>query len=80
MADFVTIGVYETLPDAHIALGRLQVEGIDAWLADAHFVQMDWLYSIALGGIKLQVSPADKIAALRILATDYSGELDETAS
>lgn len=58
--------------DAHIALGRLQAEGIPATLADENLVQTDWLYSIAVGGIKLQVADADAGRARLVLATDYS--------
>ena len=63
------------MTDAHIAMGRLAAEGIDAWLADEHLVQTDWLYSVAVGGIKLQVRPEDAEQARTILATDYSGDL-----
>jgi hypothetical protein len=63
--------------DAHIALGRLQAEGIRATLADENLVQTDWLYSIAVGGIKLQVADADAGRARLVLATDYSDFDDE---
>lgn len=75
MPDFVTLRAFDFLPDAQIALGRLEAEGIDAWLLDAHFVQMDWLYAIALGGIKLQVHSTQADAAREVLATDYSSAL-----
>ncbi|MGD8741846.1 MAG: hypothetical protein PVH46_00345 [Granulosicoccaceae bacterium] len=71
----ITIARYDTMPEAHIALGRLLAEGIEAWLADENLVQTDWLYSIAVGGIKLQVEPGDVERALAILATDYSDTL-----
>ncbi len=73
----ITIATFDTMPDAHIALGRLRAEGIDARLADEHLVQTDWLYAIAVGGIKLQVSENDAEHARAVLATDYSGDLDE---
>lgn len=75
MPDFVTVRTFDFLPDAQIALGSLAAEGIDARLADANFVQADWLYAIALGGIKLQVPAAQADAAQSILATDYSSAL-----
>lgn len=77
MPDFVTIRAFDFLPDAQIALGRLEAEGIDAWLVDANFVQLDWLYAIALGGIKLQVAAVQAAAAETILTTDYSASLAE---
>ncbi len=76
----MTIGTiiarYDGMPDAHIAMGRLAAEGIESWLADEHLVQTDWLYSIAVGGIKLHVAEEDAKRALVILETDYSGDID----
>lgn len=71
----ITIATYDTMPDAHIALGRLRAEGIEAHLADEHLVQTDWLYAIAVGGIKLQVAASDVDRARTVLATDYSADL-----
>lgn len=73
----VTIATYDFWPNAEIARGRLQAEGIDAVLADQHLVQTDWLYSIAVGGIKLQVAASDVENALNILAQDYSDQLSD---
>ena len=70
------IARFDSMPEAHIAMGRLEAEGIESWLADEHLVQTDWLYSIAVGGIKLQVRPELAQRALEILNTDYSGELE----
>jgi hypothetical protein len=70
--DSVTIARYDSMPEAHIAMGRLHAENIDAWLADEHLVQTDWLYSIAVGGIKLQVRAGDVEQALQALDKDYS--------
>lgn len=72
----ITIARFDTMPEAHIALGRLEAEGINAWLADEHLVQTDWLYSIAVGGIKLQVNSEDAARASAILAADYSDVLE----
>ena len=78
MDEFVTVATYDKAIDAHIALGRLSAEGIEAQLFDEQMVQMDWLYSIALGGIKLRVARSDAQAAQQVLQTDYSAALDET--
>lgn len=74
-----TVATFDNIVDAHIALGRLQAENLPAFLNDQHLVQTDWLYSIAVGGIKLQVEPQYAEQARRILATDYSREADEGA-
>jgi hypothetical protein len=77
MDEFITIATYDKVTDAHIALGRLSVEGIEAQLFDQNIVQMDWLYSIALGGVKLRVARGDEKAAREVLATDYSASLND---
>ena len=78
MDEFVTVATYDKVTDAHIALGRLSAEGIEAQLFDDQMVQMDWLYAIALGGIKLRVTRGDEKAARQVLQTDYSKVLEET--
>jgi hypothetical protein len=72
----ITIASFDFLPLAEIVRGRLQAEGIHCQLADQHLVQTDWLYSIAIGGIKLQVAAEDVPRAQAILARDYSAELE----
>lgn len=76
MDEYVTIATFDKATDAHIALGRLAAEGVHAMLFDDNMVQMDWLYAIALGGIKLRVQRVDAARAHRILATDYSQDLE----
>lgn len=77
MDEYVTIATFDKTIDAHIVMGRLAAEGIRALLFDDNMVQMDWLYAIALGGIKLRVMRADETLARDILATDYSRDLDD---
>ncbi len=72
----ITVATYDFWPDAEIARGRLESEGIPAHLADQHLVQTDWLYSIAVGGIKLQVDAHNAERALEILDRDDSAALD----
>lgn len=72
---WVTVATYDTMPDAHVARGRLEAEGIECHIADEHLVQTDWLYSLAVGGIKIRVAARDGPRARRILATDFSQDL-----
>jgi hypothetical protein len=67
-----TIATFDTIIDAHIAKGRLEAEDIPCFLMDEHLIQMDMLYSPALGGIKLQVETPYIDQARQILAQDYS--------
>jgi hypothetical protein len=73
----VTVATFDFLPNAEIAKGRLLAEGIRCRLADQHLVQTDWLYSIAVGGIKLQVDASDVDQAQTILEQDFSADLDD---
>jgi hypothetical protein len=77
MDEYMTVATFDKSTDAHIALGRLAAEGVPALLFDDNMVQMDWLYAIALGGIKLRVPRRDAERARLILATDYSHDLDD---
>ena len=76
MDDVVTVATFDDMPMAHIALGRLNAEGLTAWLADENLVQTDWLYAVAVGGIKLQVEEQDAALAVQILARDDGHLLD----
>ena len=76
MHSLITVATFDFLPAAEIARGRLLAEGIACRLADQHLVQTDWLYSLAVGGIKLQVAAKDVQQAQAILAHDFSSELE----
>ena len=41
--------------DAHIAAGRIESEGIPVFLLGINHASVNWLLSIALGGIRIQV-------------------------
>ena len=71
----VTIARFSFPYEAHIARGRLLSAGIPAWVADEHLVGMQWLYSQAVGGVRLQVSQMDVAEASAILQEDGLGEL-----
>jgi hypothetical protein len=71
----VTVATFDTLPQAHIALGRLQAEGIACRLVDEHMGDYGMPASIAVGGIKLQVSAEDLAEALAVLASDRSADI-----
>jgi len=71
-----TIATFDFLPEAEIVRGRLLAEGIPCQLADQYLVQANWLYSAAVGGIKLRVEAQDAARAREVLAQDYSAELD----
>jgi len=72
----VIIARFDTQPEAWLARGKLEAEGLETWLEDEHLVQADWLYSIAVGGIKLLVEQASAERALTILQRDDSAMLE----
>jgi hypothetical protein len=56
MADrLVTIAQYRDLPEAGLAKSRLEAAGITCFLDNEYTIGINWLYSNALGGVKLNV-------------------------
>ena len=72
---YVTIRTFIYPHDAYIIKGRLEAEGIEAFLKDEMTVQVDNFYSNALGGVKLQVKESDIDRATEIL--EEAGYLKE---
>ena len=66
---FVPIFSFDNYVSAHIALGRLQEEGMDCWLKDENMVTIDPILTNAVGGIKLMVANSQADEAIAILAT-----------
>jgi hypothetical protein len=56
---------------AEIARGRLSEEGVESFLWDEHLIGINWLYSNALHGVKLQVAEHQLAEASGILESDY---------
>lgn len=73
---FVVVRAFTNVPEAHVARSVLDSTGIPTRIADEHLVSADWLYSNAIGGVKLLV-PEDRVAeALAVLdATPTEVEL-----
>ena len=65
--ELVTIAAFSNETDAHLARIRLEGEGIKSYLADANIAAVNWLYTGAVGGIKLQVMSDDAEEAAAIL-------------
>ena len=65
--NIVTIWAFDNYIPAHIAMGRLQEEGIECWLKDENTVTIDPILSNAIGGIKLMVPEQDARRARGLL-------------
>jgi hypothetical protein len=67
MRELVTIRQFRDLPEALLAKGSLESSGIECFLADDNLVRLDWFISNFIGGIKLNVRPADVANAQQLL-------------
>jgi hypothetical protein len=63
----ITIRQFRDLPAALLAKGALESAGIQCFLADDITIRMDWLWSNALGGIRLCVNSSDAQVAAELL-------------
>lgn len=73
----VTVATYSFPYEAQIAWARLDAEGIPAFVADEQTINMQWLYSNAMGGVRLQVPATFVTQARELLAEDLSSAVEE---
>lgn len=76
MNKFIVVEKYSFPLDANIAKASLEHEGIPAYIADEHTINMQWLYSDAIGGVRLFVPTEYEDAAKAILNIDYAADVD----
>mgnify|MGYP001279760102 CR=1 FL=1 len=62
--------------EAQIAKSSLEAAGIECRIADEHTINAQWLYSNAIGGVRLIVDEENSELAKSILSTDYSLAVD----
>lgn len=67
LRELVTVRQFRDLPEALLAKGSLESAGIECFLADENLVRLDWFISNFIGGIKLNVHPADEAIARKLL-------------
>lgn len=77
MAKFITIASFTGPLEAHIAKGRLETEGVPAFIAHEHHIWAAWFLSNALGGVKIQVLATDHDKAKQIMDAHINGEYEE---
>ena len=73
------VGAYWYPYQADLARDLLEARGVRAWILDEHQVRMRWHFAVALGGVKVVVSPDDAERAREILAEDDSDSLEGIA-
>lgn len=77
MTKFITVDTYTSPWDAHIAKGLLESEGIPVFIAHENHIWANWVFSQALGGVKVQVLPENVENAKEILNSLNKGEFEE---
>lgn len=73
----IQIASYSFPHEANIAKASLEAAGIPASIADEHTINMDWLYSNALGGVRLFVPEEFVEEAKALIEEDFSHIVDE---
>jgi hypothetical protein len=72
----VVIAEYRDLPQAGLAQSTLEANGVQCFLENQYMVGVNWLYSTALGGIKLKVHSRDVSRANEIFSNLKSGNVE----
>jgi hypothetical protein len=65
-----TIATFSKPEEAHLFRTRLEAAGIPAYVQDEYLIQMDWLYSNAIGGVRVQIADENLDEAREFLAND----------
>lgn len=65
-AGLVIVATFDSAWQANLLRGKLEDEGIPAYIFDENTVTLNPLYSIAVGGIKVKVREPDYEAALAV--------------
>lgn len=71
----LTVASFSTPEEAHLLRMRLEAGGVPAFVADEHIVQTQWLFSNAVGGVRVQIDEEDADAARAILEEPAPPEL-----
>lgn len=67
MSNWITIRTFDNYIEANIVENVLNEEGIETRMQDENTVTANWLWSNAIGGIKLQIKVEDETVAEDIL-------------
>lgn len=69
----ITIAQYRDLTQAGLDKSRLEAQGLTCFLDNEFTIGVNWLYSTALGGVKLKVLEVDVAQAKQTLQVDDKG-------
>ena len=73
---WIVIASYSYPYEAQIAKARLESVGIPVTIENEHTINMNWLYSNALGGVRVSVPEIYLEEAKYLLGNDFSDDLD----
>jgi Putative prokaryotic signal transducing protein len=76
----VVVARFSKPEEAHLLRMRLEAGGIQAFIRDENTIQIDWLYSNALGGVRVEVAEEDEAATRELLAADHGISEQDSAS
>lgn len=79
-SELTTVAVFSTIFEADFAKARLESEGIRTVIVNGNLIAMNWLYSNAIGGVRLKVENHDVPAAKEILALINTNEFEIESS
>jgi hypothetical protein len=74
--EVIAIRRYRDIPAALLAKSILDSAGIENFLTDVNTVRMDWLWSNALGGVRLFVKDSDASAAEELLNQSFQDSFE----
>lgn len=64
----ITVASFSKPEEAHLLRMRLEAGGVPAFVLDENMVQMDWMFSNAIGGVRVVIEDGDAGAAREILS------------
>jgi len=73
----ITVASFDNIEQAELLKGQLEHAGIQAFLADAAVVTLNWMYSNAVGGVKVQIHE-DDLERAKALLQELDGSADGT--
>jgi ribosomal protein S27AE len=72
-----TVAAYRDIYQAYLVKGQLETEGIPAIVVDEYLVGVNWMYSFAIGGVKVKV-PENVLDKAQEIIASYQNEKNIT--
>lgn len=79
-SELTTVATFSTIFEADFAKARLESEGIQTFITNENIIGMLWVYSNAVGGVRVKVENHNVAAAKEILALVKENEFELESS